>query len=215
MVVAIPRLIAMVIWHVLRPRVGAAGGAVAVVVATASPRTNQHPPVAPSCAMVVVLLVRLLIVVLLAGAAADPTVAALATPPHRIIIIDTTASMLTREPTGSRIMQARQRATEIVASSPPATTFSLLTIDREVTVRANQLSDRNYLATLIDAVQPHAVAGDMTILPAWLAAMRGRASEVFLLSDDPQLTSAPWPADWHLIAIGCLNQSIQGCTFTV
>jgi len=213
--IAIPLLIAMVVWHLLRPR--ATRQIVPSLQLWQQLRHEQtstrpwHPP-APWW----LLLLRLLVVVLLAGAAADPTVADVAAPLHRIIIIDTTASMLTYEPAGSRIAQARQIATQIVATSPPATTFSLLTSDRDVTLHANQLSDRNYLATLIDAVQPRAVAGDVTLLPAWLAAMRGRTSEVFLLSDDPLLASAPWPADWHLIAIGgpVANQSIQGCTFT-
>ena len=212
--IAIPLLIAMLIWHLLRPRT--ARQVVPSLLLWQQLRHEQtstrpwHPP-APWW----LLLLRLLIVVLFAGAAADPTVAAFATPPHRIIIIDTTASMRTREPAGSRIVQARQLANQIIATSPPASTFSLLTIDREVTVWANQLSDRNYLASLIDAVEPHAVAGDITVLIPWLTTLRGRASEVFLLSDDQQLTSATWPADWHLIAIGgpVTNQSIQGCTF--
>ena len=213
--IAIPLLIAMAIWHLLRPR------ATRHIVPSLQlwqqlihEQTSTRPwhPPTPWWLLVV----RLLIVTVLAMAAADPTVAALATPLHRIIIIDTSASMQTIEPAGSRIAQARQIATQIVATSPPATTFSLLTSDRDVTLHANQLSDRNYLATLIDAVQPRAVAGDVTVLPAWLAAMRGRTSEVFLLSDDPLLASAPWPADWRLIAIGGVvaNQSIQGCTFT-
>ena len=159
----------MAIWHLLRPR------ATRQIVPSLQlwqqlihEQTSTRPwhPPTPWWLLVV----RLLIVTVLAMAAADPTVAALATPLHRIIIIDTTASMLTYEPAGSRIAQVRQIATQIVATSPPATTFSLLTSDRDVTLHANQLSDRNYLATLIDAVQPRAVAGDVTVLPAWLAA---------------------------------------------
>ena len=213
---AIPLLIAMAIWHLLRPR------ATRHIVPSLQlwqqllhEQTSTRPWHPPTPWWL--LLMRLLIVLLLAGAAANPTVAALSTPLHRIIIIDTSASMQTIEPAGSRIAQARQIATQIVATSPPATTFSLLTIDHDVTLRASQISDRNYLATLIDAVHAQTVAGDITILPAWVAAMRGRTSEVFLVSDDPRLTSQPWPADWHLIAIGgpVANQSIQGCTFTV
>ena len=198
---AIPLLIAMAIWHLLRPR------ATRHIVPSLQlwqqllhEQTSTRPWHPPTPWWL--LLMRLLIVLLLAGAAANPTVAALSTPLHRIIIIDTSASMQTIEPAGSRIAQARQIATQIVATSPPATTFSLLTIDHDVTLRASQISDRNYLATLIDAVHAQTVAGDITILPAWVAAMRGRTSEVFLVSDDPRLTSQPWPADWHLIAIG-------------
>lgn len=211
---AIPLLIAMAIWHLLRPR------ATRQIVPSLQlwqqlihEQTSTRPWHAPTPWWL--LLVRLLIVLLLAGAAADPTMAALSTPLHRIIIIDTSASMQTVESSSSRIAQARQIATQIVATSPPATTFSLLTSDHDVTLRANQLSDRNYLATLIDAVQAQSIAGDITQLPAWVATMRGRASEVFLVSDDPQLARALWPADWHLIAIGgaVSNQSIQGCTF--
>lgn len=211
---AIPLLIAMVVWHLLRPH------ATRQVVPSLHlwqqlihEQTSTRPWHPPTPWWL--LLLRLLIVILLAGAAADPTVAALATPLHRIIIIDTSASMQTIEPTGSRIAQARQIAMQIVTTSPPATTFSLLTNDYQVSLRASQLSDRNYLATLINAVQAYPVAGDITNLPAWVAAMRGRTSEVFLVSDDPQLASAPWPADWRLIAVGgaAANQSIQGCTF--
>ena len=139
--IAIPLLIAMAIWHLLRPR------ATRQIVPSLQlwqqlihEQTSTRPwhPPTPWWLLVV----RLLIVTVLAMAAADPTVAALATPLHRIIIIDTTASMLTYEPAGSRIAQARQIATQIVATSPPATTFSLLTSDRDVTLHANQLSDR-------------------------------------------------------------------------
>jgi Ca-activated chloride channel family protein len=212
---AVPLLIAMAIWHLLRPR------ATRQIVPSLQlwqqlihEQTSTRPWHPPTPWWLVLL--RILIVALLAGAAADPTVAALSTPLQRIIIIDTSASMQTIEPAGSRIAQARQIATQIVATSPPATTFSLLTTDHDVTLRANQLSDRNYLTTLIDAVQAQTVAGDISMLPAWVTAMRGRTSEVFLLSDDLLLRSAVWPADWRLIAIGgpVANQSIQGCTFT-
>lgn len=209
-------LLVMTLWHLLRPRARPQRVAslwlwrsLAIEQRAMRPWTLPQPWW--------LWLLRLLVVACIGAAAMAPSLPiAENLPPAVMIAVDRTASMATVVDGMPRSQQAKRYAHALVDALPPGSVVTIVAFDRSVEVLASQLSDRTMAHTIIDGIEPRAVAGDIVQLQRWAQLSASPRQVLYVIGDDVALFAPDQAGLWRALPVGggAANQGITGVRVT-
>lgn len=215
-VLTVALLFVMTLWHLLRPRARSHRVATLWLWRTlAVEQRAMRPWTSPQPWWL--WLLRLGIVACMGAAAMAPSLpSSEPLPPTVFIAIDRSASMATVVAGMSRSAQAKRYAHALVEALPPESVVTIVAFDRSVEVLASQLRDRTMAHTIIDAVEPRAVAGDIAQLQRWAQLGASPRQVVYVISDDEALFASDQAGWWRSLPVGgtAANQGVTGVRVT-
>lgn len=205
-------LLLMTLWHVLRPRARPYRVASLWLWRTVTVEQRAMRPWTPPHPWWLWLL-RSMVVACIGAAAMAPSLPSTdVLPPTVLIAIDRSASMATVVDGMPRIQQAKRYAHALVDALTPESVVTIVAFDRSVEVLASQLRDRTMAHTIIDGIEPRAVAGDFAQLQRWAQLSASPRQMLYVIGDDVALFAADQSEPWRALPVGgrAANLGITG-----